>query len=159
MLKLNSRKATVLIGTSAAVIAVAGVAYAYYAGGIAGSGSGSASTADSPVDDLTFAASAISDLVPGTSKTTTVTFTNPNDFAVSYPATDVEVSSVDGPDGCDDNDTALLSGSATLPAGVVGAGLTKTLTVTVSMEDSLTVDQTDCNDGDFTITYSATPSV
>lgn len=154
-MKLDSRKATVLIGSTAAAVALAGVAYAYYVGSVAGSGTGSAATADTTVEDLTFEGSAITGLVPGTSQVTTITFTNPNDFAVSYPATTISVDSVSGPAGCATNAVALLSGSANWAGGVLAANATATMPLTVSMEDSLTVNQNACNDGSFTITYSA----
>jgi len=158
MLKLTHRKATVLIGTSAAVVALAGAAYAYYAGGIAGSGSGTAATADSTISDLTFEASAITGLVPGTSQTTTITLTNGNAFAVGYPATTFSVGSVSGPTGCDTNAVALLSGSANKVAGVLASGASTTVDVVVSMADSLTEDQSACNDASFDVTYSASPT-
>lgn len=155
MRKLTTRKATVLVGTGAAVTLLAGVAAAYYLGNVAGTGTGSAATANTTVQDLTFAGSAITGLVPGTSQITTITFTNPNNFAVSYPAKTIAVSSVSGPTGCADNTVALLSGSASWAGAVLPANGTATLPLTVSMADSLTVNQNACNNASFTITYSA----
>lgn len=155
MLKLTSRKATVLIGTSAAVIAVTGAAYAYYVGAVNGSGTGTAATANTTVQNLTFAASPITGLVPGQSQVTTVTLTNPNAFAVQYPGKTIAVSSVSGPTGCADNTVALLSGSAAWAGGVLAANATDTVNVTVAMADSTTVNQNACNNASFTITYSA----
>lgn len=155
MLKLTNRKATVLIGTSAALVAVAGAAYAYYVGAVNGTGTGSAATANTTVQNLTFAADAITGLVPGQSQDTTITLTNPNDFAVQYPAKTIAVSSVSGPTGCADNTVALLSGSANWAGGVLEANGTDTVTVTVEMEDSTSVNQNACNDAEFEITYSA----
>lgn len=154
-MKLDNRKATVLIGASAAAIAVAGTAYAFYVGNVAGSGTGTAATANTTVQDLTFAASAITGLVPGQSQGTTITFTNPNAFAVSYPAKLIQVASVVGPTGCADNTVAILSGSANWAGGVLPANGTATLPLTVSMADSTTVNQNACNNAAFTITYSA----
>ena len=150
-----SKRTVAVAGTAAVVMTAAGVAYAYYAGSIAGTGAGTATPAANTSVDITFAASAISDLAPGTSKTTTVTFTNPNAWAVSYPARTVSVSSVTGPANCAPNAVALLSGSATLPAGVVAAGATKTLDIVVSMADSMTVDQTACAGAALAVTYAA----
>lgn len=154
-----SKRTMFVAGSTAFVLTAAGLAYAYYAGSIAGSGTGTATPAANSSVDITFASSAISSLAPGTSKNTTVTFTNPNAWAVNYPATLVSVSSVSGPTGCADNTVALLSGSATLPAGVVAAGQTKTLTVPVAMADSINVDQTACAGAALTVTYSAVPAV
>jgi hypothetical protein len=155
MRKLNSRKASVLIGTTAAVTALAGVAYAYYSGAVNGSGTGSAATANTTVQNLTISASAITGLVPGTSQVTTITLANPNSFAVSYPGKTIAVSSVSGPTGCADNLVALLSGSAPWAGGVVAHNASVTLPLTVTMADSTSVDQSACNNAAFTITYSA----
>lgn len=156
MRKLNSRKATVVIGTAAAVVTLAGIASAYYvSSSVAGSGTGSAATANTTPAALTFAGSAITGLVPGGSAVTTITFTNPNAFAVQYPGKTISVSSVTGPAGCATNAVALLTGSAAWAGGVLAANGTATLPLTVSMGDSTTVDQSSCNNASFTVTYSA----
>jgi hypothetical protein len=151
-----SKRTVALVGTGAIVVAAAGVAYANYAGSIVGTGTGTATAAANAALPITFAGSAISGLVPGGSAvSTTVTFTNPNAYAVSYPARTVAVSSVSGPAGCATNAIALLSGSANLPAGVLAAGATQTLSVPVSMADSITVDQTACAAAALDVTYAA----
>lgn len=155
MRKLNSRKATVVIGTAAAVVTLAGIASAYYLGSVNGTGTGSAATANTVVGNLSFAGSSITGLVPGGSQVTTITLTNPNAFAVSYPAKTIAVSSVSGPTGCADNTVAILSGSANWAGGVLAANGTATLPLTVTMADSTTVDQSGCNNKSLTITYSA----
>lgn len=151
-----SKKTVAVAGTAAVVVAAAGVAYAYYATSIVGTGTGTATPAANAAQALTFASSAISGLVPGGSAAnTTVTFTNPNPYAVSYPARVVSVSSVSGPTGCATNAVALLSGTANLSAGVLPANGTTTISVPVSMADSSTVDQTACAGAALTVTYAA----
>lgn len=152
----TTRKSVIAVGTATAVVFVAGVASAYYLTSVSGSGTGSATPAANNSAAITFAASSITGLVPGAPAVdATVTFTNPNSYAVNYAGKTVSVSSVSGPAGCADNTVALLSGSAPLPAGILGAGLTTTVTVPVSMADSLTVNQNACAGASLTITYSA----
>ena len=150
------RKVVAGLAGSIGAVLVAGVASAYYLTGIAGTGTGSATAAANTAADITFAASEISGLVPGgAAVSTTVTFTNPNPYAVSYAGRTISVSSVSGPADCDDNDVALLSGSAALPGGVLAKGATTTVTVPVSMSDSTTVDQSACAGAPLTVTYAA----
>jgi hypothetical protein len=154
-MRISTRKSVVAIGTTAALVAVTGIAYAYYATTVSGTGTGGASVASAAPAALTFAASTVTGLTPGGTVNATVTFTNPNAFAVGYPAKTVAVQSVSGPTGCATNAVAKLSGSGSLIAGVLAAGGTVPVTVPVTMEDSLTVDQSSCAGGTFTITYSA----
>ena len=154
-MKLTTRKATVGIGAATAVVLLAGIAAAYYIGNVTGTGTGAATTANTTVQDLTFAVSSASNLVPGGSASATISFTNPNAFAVQYPAKTISVSSVSGPTGCADNTVALLSGSANWAGGVLTANQVVTLPITISMADSATVNQNACNNKSFTITYSA----
>ncbi|HEX8003370.1 MAG TPA: hypothetical protein VF519_11820 [Mycobacteriales bacterium] len=154
-----SKRTMFVAGSTAVVLAAAGIAYAYYAGSIAGTGTGTATPAANTSQAISFASSAISDLAPGTTKNATVTFTNPNAWAVSYPERTVSVSSVTGPAGCLTNAVAGLSGSATLPAGVLAkngaAGSTVTVSVPVTMADSMDVDQTACAGANLVVTYAA----
>lgn len=151
-----TRKTFAALGGLIGATLVAGVASAYYLSGVAGSGTGTATTAVNNALDVTFVGSTISGLVPGGSAvSTTVTFTNPNPYAVNFPAKTVSVGSVSGPTGCATNAVALLSGTGTLPAGVLAAGATTTVTVPVSMADSTTVDQTACAGKTLTVTYVA----
>ncbi|HEV2891894.1 MAG TPA: hypothetical protein VGX28_16090 [Frankiaceae bacterium] len=151
-----SKKTVAVAGSAAFVVAAAGVAYAYYATSIVGSGTGTATPAVNAASPLTFASSAITGLVPGGSAvSTTVTFTNPNAYAVSFPARTVSVASVSGPAGCATNAVALLSGTANLTAGVLPANGSTTITVPVAMADSITVDQTACAGAALTVTYAA----
>jgi len=153
---LRKRSTFVLAGGAAAALVAGGIAYAYYSTGVAPSGTGSATTATNNALDLTFGASTVSGLVPGGSAVNaTVTFTNPNAYAVGHPAKTISVSGVSGPTGCASNAVALLGGTATLPAGTLQANGTKTVTVPVSMADSTTVDQTSCAGATLTITYAA----
>lgn len=155
-----TKRTVAVAGTAAIAITAAGVAYAYYATSIAGSGTGTATPAANASLPLTFGASTISGMLPGGSAvSTTVTFTNPNPYAVGYPSRVVSVSGVSGPAGCADNTIAQLSGTATLAAGIVAANSTKTLTIPVSMADSITVDQTACAGAALTVTYSAVAPV
>lgn len=152
-----SKRTIAVAGSAAVALTAAGVAYAYYATGIAGTGTGTATPAANESLDITFAASAISGLVPGGAPvSTTVTFTNPNAYAVGYPSRVVSVASVSSADpACASNAVALLSGTATLAAGVLDAGATRTLSVPVSMANSTTVDQTACAGEALTVTFSA----
>lgn len=155
-MRLSSRKSIVGIGSAAAVVLVAGAASAYYLTSVSGSGTGTATPAANASAAITFSASTVSGLVPGGSAvSSTVTFTNPNSYAVNYPAKTIAVSSVSGPTGCADNTVALLSGSAALPAGILAAGASTTVSVPVSMADSTTVNQNACAGASLTVTYSA----
>lgn len=149
-----SKRTIAVAGTTAATLTAAGIAYAYYAGNIAGTGTGTATPAANTSALISFAGDAIA-MAPGQSDTVTVTFTNPNAWAVNYPAKTVSVSSVTGPAGCLTNAVAQLSGSASLPAGVLAAGATRTLDIVVSMADSMDVDQTACAGQPLLVTYSA----
>jgi hypothetical protein len=156
MRSMKTRTSVILVGASAAAVLVAGVASAYYLTSVSGSGTGTATPAANAAQALTFAGSAISGLVPGGSAVNaTVTFTNPNPYAVSYPAKTITVASVSGPAGCVDNDVALLSGTGSLTGGVLAHNATTTVTVPVTMGDSTTVNQTACAGATLTITYSA----
>lgn len=156
MPSLRHRRTLVLVASAAAALLAGGIAYAYYSAGVAPTGTGSAGAAANTSQDVTFGASTVSGLVPGGGPVdATVTFTNPNAYAVSHGAKTISVSSVSGPAGCATNAVALLSGTATLPAGVLAAGATTTVTVPVSMADSTTVDQTACAGASLTITYAA----
>jgi hypothetical protein len=151
-----SKRTIAVAGSAAVVMTAAGVAFAYYTGSIAGTGTGTATPAANAAAAITFAGSSISGLVPGGSAvSTTVTFTNPNPYSVSYPARTVAVSSVSGPAGCATNAVAQLSGSASLPAGVLAGGASQTLSVPVSMADSISVDQTACAGAALIVTYAA----
>jgi hypothetical protein len=151
-----SKRTIAVAGSAAVVMTAAGVAYAYYLTGVAGTGTGSATPAVNNALNLTFSASTISGLVPGAASVpTTVTFTNPNAYAVNFAGKTIAVSSVSGPAGCADNAVALLSGSVALPAGVLAKNASTTVVVPVSMADSTTVDQTACAGAPLTITYSA----
>jgi hypothetical protein len=155
-MRISNRKSVVAIGTTATLVLAAGVASAYYLTAVSGSGTGAATAAANTASALTFSASSVANLVPGQTVNSTVTFTNPNAYAVNYPGKTIAVSSVTGPVGCADNTVALLSGSAPLAAGILAAGGTTTVVVPVTMGDSTTVNQNSCAGGSFTITYSAT---
>lgn len=156
MPRFRSRSALVLGAGVATAVLAGGIAYAYYLTGVASSGTGSATAAPNTSQDVTFGASTVSGLVPGgAAVNATVTFTNPNAHAVGYAAKTIAVSGVSGPTGCATNAVAQLSGTATLPAGVLPANGTTTVTVPVSMADSTTVDQTACAGATLTITYAA----
>jgi hypothetical protein len=155
-----SKRTVAIAGSTALALTAAGVAYAYYTGSIAGTGVGTATPAANTAAAITFAGSSISGLVPGGAPVnTTVTFTNPNAFSVSYPATTVSVSSVTGPAGCLTNAVAQLSGTANLAQGVLAANATRTLSVAVSMADDASTDQTACAGAALTVTYTAAPTV
>lgn len=151
-----SKRTAVLAASSAAVVATAGIAYAWYSANVVGTGSGTATPAANTASAVTWAADPISGLVPGGSAVNqTLTFTNPNDYSVGYTAKSITISSVTGPTGCATNAVALLSApTATLPAGQLAGHATTTVNVAVSMGDSTTVDQSACAGAPLTINYS-----
>lgn len=151
-----SKRTTIVAASAATVMTLSGIAYAYYQAGVAGSGSGSATTtalADA-VQNVTFAASEITGLVPGGSAVSTITFTNPNTFSVAIPAKTIDVAGVDT-NGLCTSAKALLSGTGNLAQQTLAAGGTTTVNVTVSMADSSSVDQTDCAGKTLTVNYTA----
>ncbi|HEU0131553.1 MAG TPA: hypothetical protein VFQ85_11255 [Mycobacteriales bacterium] len=155
-MRVFSKRSLAVVATATAVVTAGGIAYAYYLTDVAASGTGSAAAAANNSASITFAASSITGLVPGgTAKSTTVTFTNPNPYAVNYAGKTISVSAVSGPAGCADNTVALLSGSAPLGAGILAAGASTTVSVPVSMADSASVDQTSCAGATLTVTYAA----
>jgi hypothetical protein len=154
MRKLSKRSMTLVAATTAALTA-AGVASAYYLTDLVATGTGAASTAANASASITWTTSSVTGLVPGgTAKTSTVTFTNPNAYAVNYASKTISVTSVSGATGCD-LATSLIHGSAVLPAGVLAAGATTTLNVPISMDDSTTVDQTPCAGKTLTLGFAA----
>lgn len=149
-------KRTLVAGVAATTVLTAGgIAYAWYAAGVAGSGSGSATPAANTAADVTFSASSVSGLVPGGSAvTTTVTPQNPNPYSVRIAAHTVSVASAAG--GACSTDEAQLSGTGTMAAQTIPANSAGTpFTIDVSMADSLTTDQTDCAGTALTVTYAA----
>lgn len=157
MRNLSKKSKVVVAGVAAGTLALSGVAYAYYNSTSSGSVDGSATAATSTINNVTpTAAASISGLVPGGSaQNAVVTLTNGNAFAVHLAAgKSVSVASVVGPAGCATNAVALLSGTVAIPAQTILANATTTVTVPVLMADSGTVDQTSCNGGTFTVTYT-----
>lgn len=150
-----SKRTMIVAASAATALTASGIAYAYYLAGVQGTGTGVATPGANGSLNVTWAATAISGLVPGGSAVDqTITFTNPNAYAVNYTAKSVAIDSVSGPTGCATNAVALLSGSATLPAGVLAAGDTTTVNVPISMADSTTVDQNACAGAALTINYT-----
>ena len=155
-MRKHTSKQLVAAAAVAGAVAVSGIAYAYYASGVSGDGTGTATPAANAALDVDLTSgSAISGLVPGGAPVnTTVTLTNPNAYAVNIPAgKSISVSSVAGPAGCADNTVALLSGTAPIPAQVIAANGTTTVSVPVSMADSTTVNQNACAGSALTATY------
>lgn len=149
-------KRTMFVAAAAATVLTAGsLAYAWYAGGVAGTGSGSATPAANTAADVTFSASALSGLLPGgASAPATVTPHNPNPYSVHIAAHTVSVSSASG--GACTSDEAQLSGSGTMAAQTIPANSDGTpFTVDVSMADDPAKDQTDCAGTALTVTYAA----
>lgn len=157
MRKLTKRT-MLLAGSAAVVLTAGGIAYAWYAAGVAGTGSGSATPAANTAAPVTFSASSISGLLPGgAAVATTVTPHNPNPYSVRIAAHAVSVSSASG--GACSSDEAQLSGTGTMAAQTIPAGSNGTpFTVNVSMADDLTKDQTDCAGTALSVTYAATPA-
>lgn len=152
----NFSKRTMIVAASAATaLAVTGIAYAYYLAGVQGTGAGSATPAPNTSLQVSWSAAAITGLVPGGAAVNQViTFTNPNSYSVNYSGKSIAIDSVTGPVGCATNAVALLTGSASLPAGVLAGGATTTVNVPISMTDSATVDQTACAGSALTINYT-----
>lgn len=150
-----SKRTTIVAAAAATVMTASGIAYAWYAAGVAGSGSGSATPAANTAQDVTFAASSISGLLPGgAAVSTTVTPANPNPYSVHILAHTVTVSSASG--GSCTTDEAQLSGSATMVEQTIPANSNGTpFTIAVSMADDATKDQTDCAGTPLTVTYTA----
>jgi hypothetical protein len=153
-----SRKTFVIAASTATALALGGIAYAWYAASVSGTGTGDASAASSTIADVQplAAASAITGLVPGgSSQPATVTLKNTNAFSVHVPAGNVNVTAVaTGPSGCDTMALSGIHGTGAYSAQTIAAGGTVPVTVNVSMTD-LGTDQTPCNGGSFTLTYTA----
>lgn len=158
MRKLSKRSIVITAGVTAALTAV-GVASAYYLTDVAASGTGSAVTAANASTPITWSAAEVTGLVPGGSAVNaTVTFTNPNAYAVNFPAKTITVSSVSGATGCDFT-SSLIRGTATLAAGVLAKNGTTTLQVPISMGDSTTTDQTACAGKTLSLGFTAATPV
>jgi len=150
-----SKRTMIVAASAATALTVGSIAYAYYLTGVQGTGTGSATPAANDSLQVSWSGTAITGLVPGGSAINqTITFTNPNSYSVNYPAKSIAISSVSGPANCATNAVALLSGSATLPAGVLAGNGTTTVNVPISMADSTTVDQTACAGAPLTINYA-----
>jgi hypothetical protein len=155
-----SKRTMIVAAASAAALTAGGIAYAYYNASVSGSGSGSATAANSTILDVvpstTAGPTSITGLVPGgSSKTSTVTLKNSNAFSVHVPAGSVTVSGMTaGPTDCDTLTLSGISGSGSYIEQTIAAGGTVPVTVTVSMAD-LATNQTPCNGGSFTLTYTA----
>lgn len=143
-----------VIASAAAVLTIGGIAYAWYAANVAGTGTGAATPAAPTVQDVTFSASSISGLLPGgAAVSTTVTPHNPNPFSVHITQKTVSVSSASG--GACSSAEAALSGSATMVEQTIPAesdGIPFTLDVSMGETGS---SQDDCAGTPLTVTYSA----
>lgn len=148
------KRSIVVAASFAAVLTLAGVAYAWYSANVAGTGTGSATPAAPTVQDVTFSASSISGLLPGgAAVTTVVTPHNPNAFSVHITQRTVSVSSASG--GACSAAEAALSGSATMVEQTIPAGSDGTpFNLDVSMAETGT-NQDDCAGTALTVTYAA----
>ena len=131
---------------------VGGIAFAAWTTGGAGDGSITAGT-DRPL--AVSGANTAADLVPNTTKSITLTVSNPNPYAVSLtslaPTEDSSYTS-ENP-GCDDTNADVEFAAATDVSAIVPANGAQTYTVTVSMG----VDSVDaCKSAVFTQNYTAT---
>lgn len=154
-MRKHSKRTMIVAASAATALTAGGIAYAYYLAGVQGTGTGTATPAANTSLQVSWNAAAISGLVPGGSAVNqTITFTNPNSYAVNHTARSITIDSVSGPTGCASNAVALLTGSATLPAGILAGGATTTVDVPIAMSDSMTVDQTACAGAPLTISYS-----
>jgi hypothetical protein len=151
-----SKRTMIVAAASATALTAGGIAYAWYAAGVAGTGTGSATPAANTAANVTFAAAAITGLVPGGSAVpATVTVHNPNPYSVHITSHPVSVTSASGT-GCT-SAQAQLSGSGTMPAQTIAASSDgpTTFTVNVSMADDPTMDQSSCAGTPLTVTYTA----
>lgn len=148
------KRTLVFVASTAAVLTVAGVAYAWYGANVAGTGTGSATPASPTVADVTFGASSISGLLPGgPAVTTVVTPHNPNPFSVHITQQTVSVASATG--GACSAAEAALSGSATMAEQTIAAGADGVpFDLDVSMGET-GASQDDCAGTALVVTYAA----
>jgi hypothetical protein len=149
------RKRSLLVVVPAAVVlALGGVAYAWFSANVAGTGTGSATPAAPTVSDVTFSASTVSGMLPGgAAVTTTVTPHNPNAFSVHIPQKTVTVASASG--GACSSAEAAMSGSAVMVAQTIPAGSDGIpFNLDVSMGET-GASQDDCAGTPLTVTYAA----
>jgi hypothetical protein len=134
-----------------AIIALSGVAYAYWSS--TGSGSGSATTGTSVA--LTAAqVGSTTGLVPGGSAAVDLTVTNPATFHQSFSQVVITVTAASGT--CD---ISWFTGSTVTPAGapiILAAGATSPTytTGTVSMSDLALVNQDSCKGATLTLHFA-----
>jgi hypothetical protein len=145
--------------SAAATLTAGGIAYAYYTAGVTGTGTGSAVTDANTSAAVTWAASQVTGLAPGVTKTATVTVTNPNAYAVHYSSKSVTLSGIDTNGACDTATAVLTSPGATMPAATLTksgtAGDHTTFTIDITMSDSPTVDQTPCAGKTLALNFAA----
>ena len=148
------KRTIVLAASAATVLTVGGIAYAWFAANVAGTGTGSATPASPTVLDVTFGASSISGLLPGGAPVTTVvTPHNPNPFSVHITQKTVSVSSATG--GACSSAEAALSGSATMVEQTIAAGADGVpFNLDVSMGET-GASQDDCAGTALLVTYTA----
>lgn len=148
------KRALPVIVSAAVVLTAGGVAYAWYSASVAGTGTGSATPAAPSVQDVTFAASTVTGMLPGgAAVTTTVTPHNPNAFSVHIAQKTVSVSSASG--GACSSAEAALSGSAVMVAQTIPAGSDGIpFDLDVSMGET-GASQDDCAGTPLTVTYTA----
>lgn len=148
------KRTMVVAASAAAVLTIGGIAYAWLAANVAGTGTGSATPASPTVQDVTFAASSISGLLPGgAAVTTVVTPHNPNPFSVHITQQTVSVASATG--GACTSAEAALSGSATMVEQTIAAGADGVpFDLDVSMGET-GANQDDCAGTPLVVTYAA----
>ena len=153
-MKLN-KKIAAAVGAGGIVVAASGIAYAFYNASASGSADGSAAVTQSTVSAVTLSdGGTITGLVPGGTQNATVTISNPNTFAAHYPAFTITPTFKSSTTAACTAAEAALSGTKAVTAGVLAAGGTTTVQVPVTMADSLTQNQSDCNGASITVTYT-----
>jgi hypothetical protein len=150
---VNKTSARILaVGLPLAAVAATGAAFAYYTS--AGSGTVTAGTSAASITPLTLSAAPVNGLVPGDSITVDVQATNPNGKTSVGVSTLTAAELTSGSDACDEVSGATVTAS---PSAVVIAPnqSAKVGSITVTMPNSPTTDQSACKGKTFTVKLSA----
>lgn len=152
------RKSTKRIVAGAAVIVLlggAGVAYAYWTAGGAGTGSAATGSSDAIIVEQT---SVVANVRPGgPAQTLSGTFTNDNDEPVYVSTVTVSISSISGGGPtCEADDYTLANAVMTVNASVpVGADVGSWTGATLAFNDKPAENQDDCKNAVVNLAYVA----
>lgn len=150
---MNKTSARILaVGLPLVAVAATGAAFAFYTSG--GSGTVTAGTSAATVDPITLSSVPVDGLVPGGVITVDVLATNPNATTSVGVSTLTAGAVTSGDAAC--NTVSGVTVSATPTSVVIAPGTTsKVGTITVTMPNSPTVDQSACKGKTFTVNLSA----